>query len=255
MIRMTTNLAVLGTVFTLAFAAPAGAANAPPAYATAAVSDASRPDADKNVDADRKPAEMVVFAGIKPGDKVVDLLPGGGYFTRVFAKAVGPKGHVYAVVPDEMIKLRATAADPIKAIADDKGYGNVTVVTGPMAGFKVDAPADVVWTSRNYHDLHNKMFGPTDMTAFNKAVFAALKPGGTYIVLDHAAAPGSGFEATEALHRVDPEAVKKEVTAAGFQFVAADDTLKNAADDHTGKVFDANVRGKTDQFVLKFKKP
>jgi predicted methyltransferase len=255
MVRITPTLAVLGTVFALTAAMPANAASAPPAYATAAVNDASRPDADKNVDADRKPAEMVAFAGIKPGDKVVDLLPGGGYFTRVFAKAVGPKGHVYAVVPDEIIKLRATAADPIKAIAADKAYGNVSVVSGPIASFKVDAPVDVVWTSRNYHDLHNKMFGSPDMSAFNKAVFAALKPGGTYIVLDHAAAPGSGFEATETLHRVDPEAVKKEVTAAGFQFVGADDTLKNTSDDHTGKVFDANVRGKTDQFVLKFRKP
>src|SRR5437868_15312900 len=101
MVRITPTLAALGTALVLSLAAPAGAASAPPVYATAAVSDASRPDADNKVDADRKPAEMVAFAGIKPGDKVVDLLPGGGYFTRVFAKVVGPKGHVFAVVPDE----------------------------------------------------------------------------------------------------------------------------------------------------------
>lgn len=255
MLRVSTSFAALSLAFAVAFTVPTYAASAPPAYATAAVNDASRPEADKKADADRKPAEMVVFAGVKPGDKIVDLIPGGGYFTRVFAKVVGPKGKVYAVVPDEMVKLRATAADPIKAIAADKDYGNVTLETGPMASFKVSEPVDVVWTSRNYHDLHNKMFGPVDMAAFNKLVFNALKPGGVYIVLDHAAAPGSGFEATETLHRVDPEAVKKEVVAAGFKFEAEDNSLKNPADDHTAKVFDAGVRGKTDQFVLKFRKP
>lgn len=255
MLRVSTSFAALSLAFAVAFTAPTYAASAPPAYATAAVNDASRPDADKKVDADRKPAEMVVFAGIKPGDKVVDLIPGGGYFTRVFSKVVGPKGKVYAVVPDEMIKMRATAADPIKAIAADPGYSNVTMITGPIAAFKVNQPVDVIWTSRNYHDMHDKFFGPVDMAAFNKAVFAALKPGGVYIVLDHAAAPGSGFEATETLHRVDPEAVKKEVLAAGFKYDGEDDTLKNPADNHTTKIFDASVKGKTDQFVLKFRKP
>jgi predicted methyltransferase len=255
MLRVSTSFAALSLAFAVAFAMPAGAASAPPAYATAAVNDASRPEADKKADAERKPAEMVAFAGIKPGDKVVDLIPGSGYFTRIFAKVVGAKGKVYAVVPDEMVKMRATMADPIKAIAADPGYANVTLVTGPIAAFKVEQPVDVIWTSRNYHDMHDKFFGPVDMAAFNKAVFAALKPGGAYIVLDHAAAPGSGFEATETLHRVDPEAVKKEVLAAGFKFDGEDNALKNPADDHTAKVFDAGVRGKTDQFVLKFRKP
>jgi predicted methyltransferase len=253
MIRLTATLAALGAAVTLYAAAPAMAADA--AFITAAVSDASRPEADKTADADRKPAEMLAFAGIKPGDKVADLMPGGGYFTRIFAKAVGPNGKVYAVIPDEFLKVRATGADSIKAIAADPGYKNVIVVTTPLAAFKPAEPLDVVWTSRNYHDYHNKMFGPMDMAAYNKAVFAALKPGGVYIVLDHAAAPGSGFEATETLHRVDAEAVKKEVLAAGFKLDGESSALKSAADDHTGKVFDSGVRGHTDQFVLKFRKP
>ncbi len=249
MLRLFTVAAVFGAA--LAFqAAPAAAADA-----GAILNDASRPAADKAADADRKPGEMLAFAGIKAGDKVADLIPGGGYFTRIFSKVVGPSGKVYAVVSDEILKVRATAADPVKAIAAETGYSNVTVVNGTLSGFKAAEPLDVVWTSRNYHDFHNQMFGPVDMAAYNKAVFAALKPGGTYIVLDHTAAAGTGFGATESLHRVDPEAVKKEVMAAGFRFDGESSALKSTADDHTGKIFDSGVRGHTDQFVLKFKKP
>ena len=253
MLRLTATLAAFGAAFTLYAAAPSMAADA--AFITAAVSDASRPDADKAADADRKPADMLAFAGVKPGEKIADLMPGGGYFTRLFSKAVGANGKVYAVVPDEMLKVRATAGDAIKAIAADPGYKNVTVVNGSLAAFKAAEPLDLVWTSRNYHDYHNKMFGPLDMAAYNKAVFAALKPGGVYIVLDHAAAAGSGFEATDSLHRVDAEAVKKEVMAAGFKLDGESNVLKSTADDHTSKIFDSGVKGKTDQFVLKFRKP
>ncbi len=254
MLRHLTVLAAMGFGIALGAIAPLTAADMP-AHVTAAVGDASRPDADKARDADRKPGEMVVFAGIKPGDKVADLIPGGGYFTRVFAKTVGAKGKVYAFVPEEFLKMRATAADGLKALATDPGYANLNVISAPMAAFKAPEALDAVWTSQNYHDLHNKMFGPADMAAVNKAVFAALKSGGVYVVLDHSATAGSGFSATETLHRVDAEAVKAEVMAAGFKFDGQSDALKNPADDRTGKVFDAGMRGKSDQFVLKFRKP
>ena len=254
--RPTSLGALMGAAFGAALTLFAGTAMAAEAaYVSAAIADASRPEADKAADADRKPAEMLAFAGVKPGEKVADLMPGGGYFTRVFAKAVGANGKVYAVVPDELLKMRATGGDAIKAIAADAGYKNVVVVNGSMGAFKVAEPLDVVWTSRNYHDFHNKMFGPLDMAAYNKAVFAALKPGGVYIVLDHTAAPGSGFEATESLHRVDPEAVKKEVMAAGFKFDSESNILKSTTDDHSGKIFDSGMHNHTDQFVLKFRKP
>jgi len=238
----------------LGLAASAGAANSAPAYIDAAVNDASRPAADKTRDADRKPADMLVFAAVKPGAKVADIIPGGGYFTRLFAKAVGPKGHVYAFVPDELLKKRATAADGIKALAADPGYSNLSVTEGPVSGFSAPEALDLAWTSQNYHDLHNWV-SPEDLAAFNKAVFAALKPGGIYVVLDHVAAAGAPADVTETLHRIDPAVVKNEVTAAGFQFDGASDVLKHPADDHTAKVFDAGVRGKTDQFILKFRKP
>jgi predicted methyltransferase len=232
----------------------AGRAHALPSYVNAAVNDPNRPDADKVRDADRKPGEMLAFSGLKSGAKVADVIPGGGYFTRLFAKAVGSQGHVYAFVPDELLKKRATAADGIKSLAADPGYANVSVIEGPINSFSTPQPLDLVWTSQNYHDLHN-WASPGDLATFNKAVFAALKPGGVYIVLDHVAAAGAPAAVTETLHRIDPAVVKQEVVAAGFKFEGQSDVLKHPADDHTAKVFDASVRGKTDQFVLKFRKP
>jgi predicted methyltransferase len=236
----------------LACGISAGASLAP--YISAAVNDPSRPDADKARDGDRKPGEMLAFSGVKRGSNVADLIPGGGYFTRLFAKAVGPKGHVYAFVPDELLKKRATAADGVKALAADPGFSNVSVIDGPISDLHAPQPLDIVWTSQNYHDLHN-WTSAENLAAFNKSVFAALKPGGVFIVLDHVAASGAPANVTETLHRIDPAVVKQEVVAAGFTFEGASDVLKNSADDHTAKVFDASVRGKTDQFILKFRKP
>jgi predicted methyltransferase len=161
---------------------------------------------------------------------------------------------VYAFVPEELLKKRATAADGIKALSVDPGYPNVSVIEAPINGFNAPEPLDVAWTSQNYHDLHN-WASAEDLAAFNKAVFAALKPGGVYIVLDHVAAAGAPAEVTETLHRIDPAVVKKEVIAAGFKLDGNSDALKHPDDDHTVKVFDAGVRGKTDQFILKFRKP
>ncbi len=226
-------------------------------YANAAIRDKNRPAEDVARDADRKPADMVAFAGIKPGDKVVDLIPGKGYFTRIFAKVVGPHGHVYAYVPSELDETILKGKPPtVIAITDDKArYPNVSLIRAPVAKFATPQPVDVVWTSQNYHDMHDTFMGPVDLSVANKAIYDALKPGGVYIVLDHAASPGSGLRDTNTLHRIDPEAVKKEVTAAGFEFAGETDVLKNAADPHTANVFDKSIRGKTDQFVLKFRKP
>ena len=231
----------------LAFAVAAPAFAADSAFLTKAVADASRPAADKDVDADRKPVETLAFSGLKAGDKVVDFFPGGGYFTRIFAKSVGGVGKVFALGTD------GPRADPIKAIAADAGYTNVTFVAyTPGMPVKLPEPVDFFWTSRNYHDFHN--IPGMDIAALNKSIYDSLKPGGIYIVLDHAAAAGSGVTATNTLHRIDAEAVKKEVTAAGFKFVGESKVLAHPADDHTQKVFEGAVKGKTDQFILKFQK-
>jgi predicted methyltransferase len=122
-----------------------------------------------------------------------------------------------------------------------------------VAALSLPQNVDMVWTSRNYHDFHNvKDLNVADL---DKAVFQALKPGGIYIVLDHAAEAGSGFRDTSTLHRIDEAAVKQEVESAGFKFVGASDALRNKDDDHTAKVFDSAIKGRTDQFILKFMKP
>ena len=112
---------------------------------------------------------------------------------------------------------------------------------------------DVVWTSQNYHDVHNVK--DIDVAVFNKAILASLKPGGTYIVIDLAGEKGSGFTATSTLHRSDPEAVKAEVIAAGFEFVGSSDVIANPADDHKAAVFEQGQHDKTDRYVLAFRKP
>jgi predicted methyltransferase len=244
-------------LFALLAAAPfAQAADPVPAPIAAAVADSGRPDADKQRDADRKPGESVAFAGIKAGDKVVDLLPGGGYFTRVFSKVVGSKGLVYAVAPPKRPDAPAGAPEPsaaVAAIAADPAYPNVRVLTARATEFTVPEPVDVVWTSLNYHDVRNAP--NSDMKAFAATVLKALKPGGVFIVIDHAAEAGSGPRDSSTLHRSDPELVKTEMTSAGFKFDGASDVLKHPNDPHTSRVHDPSVRGKTDQFLLKFSKP
>ena len=226
-----------------------------PANIKAAVADSNRPAADKERDANRKPGETLEFLGVKSGEKVGELLPGGGYFTRLFSKAAGPKGHVYALVPERPANAPADMPDlaaRAKEIAADAHYKNVTVVIAPLTSLAAPMPVDLVFTSQNYHDLHNF---PVDVVGYNKGVLNSLKPGGLYVVLDHSAAAGSGLRDTKTLHRIDAEVVKKEVTDAGFEFVGASDVLANAADPRTATVFDPSIRGKTDQFILKFRKP
>lgn len=215
----------------------------------AAVADATRPAADAARDADRKPAQVIAFSGMKPGDKIADLIPGGGYYTRIFAKVVGAQGHVYAAVPLIMAS-RPGALDGLNAIA--AANPNVTATAVDFATMRFPEQLDLIWTSENYHDFHN--IPNMDVVALNRVIFAALKPGGVYIVEDHSA-PGAGLAVTSTLHRIDPDAVVREVEAAGFVLDGRSTALANPADPHTAGVRDPSIRGKTDKFVLKFRKP
>jgi predicted methyltransferase len=226
-----------------------------PAAIAAAVASDVRPDADRQRDARRKPAETLAFAGIKPGDQVGELLPGGGYFTRLISQVVGPNGHVYALAPPPLPSAPPDMPDfsaRVRAIAADPHFANLSVVLQPLSNVTFPAKLDLVWTSQNYHDFHNA--AGVQIAVLNSQVFEALKPGGVYFVLDHAA-PGAGGSVTSTLHRIDPETVKKEVTAAGFVLEASSDLLRSAEDPHTVAVFDPSIRGNTDQFILKFRKP
>jgi predicted methyltransferase len=231
-------------------------AAAPTAKMKAAVADSGRPSADTARDENRKPAEMLAFAGIGPGKVVADMLPGGGYFTRIFAKAVEPNGRVYAYFGTQYdARLKTQNKDPDNQFSDLKQtYKNLGVIHGPLPQFVTPEPVDVVWTSDNYHDMHNKAYA-MDVNEVNKAVFKSLKPGGYYVIIDHKAADSAGDDVTEKMHRVKESTVKQEVEAAGFKLVAEGKDLAYSSDDGSKPVFDSNVRGKTNQFMLKFQKP
>jgi predicted methyltransferase len=248
---------IAAAIASLTLGATLAAVGAPartPAYIAAAVADKNRPAEDVARDPNRKPAAMLEFAGIKPGMKVVDLIPGKGYFTRLFAVAVGPKGWVYAFEPTEFDGVYAERHVPVPTGGDPK-YPNFNFIHQSITKFVLPEKVDLVWTSQNYHDLHDKFAGPVDLAVANKAIYDALKPGGYYIVLDHAAQAGSGLRDTDTLHRIDPAVVKKEVEAAGFKFVGESKVLRNPKDPHTALVFDKSIRGHTDQFIYKFQKP
>jgi len=228
-----------------------------PARASEATQDSNlvtgRPADDIARDADRKPAELIAFAQIKAGQTVVDYIPGKGYFTRLFSNAVGAQGAVYSVVPQFLLdKFKDRPRPP--SVALEPAHANVHDVVSNDASLNVPAKADLVWTAQNYHDVH--IAGGAKATGqLNKAVFDALKPGGLYVVLDHAAATGQDDATMAKLHRIERAVVVKEVTDAGFVLDGESTVLSNPADPHTANVFDPSIRGKTDQFILRFKKP
>ncbi len=246
--------ALSASIATLAFAAPAAVNPAPVnKRVAAAVADAGR-GADKDADVRRHPAEVISFSGVKAGDKVVDLIPGSGYFTKIFSKVVGPTGHVYMIWPNEYAK--EAQPDPVKnADLAKTGYPNTSVILQPGAAFAAPEPVDLVFTVQNYHDYPDKFMGKIDPAVLNKAVFKALKPGGVFLIVDHTAEAGSGLRDTDTLHRIDPAIVKKQVTEAGFVYEGESTVLKNPADDLKKVVFDKAIRGHTDQFIYKFRKP
>lgn len=227
-----------------------------PGHIAAAVAKTTRPEADRVRDPLRRPGDILAFAGVKKGDVVVDFWPGGGYFTRLFSAAVGPRGTVFAVSPQELVdKFGDRAKAGMERLKGDPNTPNVTGLFVPAAQFGVGQQVDIVFTMQNYHDLHAKFMEGTDVAAYNRAVFASLKPGGVYIVGDHAAAPGSDVSSSETLHRIDPAIVRREVEAAGFVYVRSLDVLRRSDDPHTARIFEDSIHDRTDRFILKFRKP
>ncbi|HSS13433.1 MAG TPA: hypothetical protein VLL04_06060 [Rhizomicrobium sp.] len=230
------------------FCAPAFAQSVPPAIA-ASVADTARPDTDKERDANRKPGETMAFAGVKPGMTVAELAPGRGYYTRLLAKAVGPKGKVFALVTAGQA-ARPGGLDALNALA--AAYPNIKIVTVDYASMTLPEKADLFWTTENYHDFHN---GPTaDIAALDKSVFNNLKPGGIFYVEDHRAADGAGLEATSKFHRMDEAVAKTELTGAGFKLDAEGDLLHNPADNRAGANSETG-HFVSDRFMLRMKKP
>ena len=220
-----------------------------------ALADPARAAQREAADARRKPGPLIALAGIKPGDKVLDLIPGDGYWTRIFSKIVGPEGKVYAVWPEPYARTATGNVHTLRQLSADKYYGNIVTEVQPTTMLTAPEPLDVVWTSQNYHDYPDEFMGKGDPSILNKAVFQILKPGGTYMIIDHAAKPGRGMADTDTLHRIDPEGVRRQVEAAGFRFAGESKVLANPDDPLDVPVFDKSIRGRTSQFAYKFVKP
>ena len=230
--------------------AEAGAVAAADAYADV-VADPSRPAADVERDPLRHPADILAFARVAPGDRIADVRPGAGYFTTLFSLAVGPSGHVYGFIPN-----RTAERDNVTFAPVDERLANTSKVNGDLdaASFAFGEPLDIVFMSQEYHDFTIPRFG-VDVERMNARVFEVLKPGGLYVLIDHEATAGTGISVAGTLHRIEGSALRKQVEAAGFVFDGETQVLRNPADDHSINVFDAAIRGKTDQFVYRFRKP
>ncbi len=244
---------VFVAIATLSIGASAAAAPVAKAGIVAAVSDPSRPEKDRAMDAARHPADLLTLLHLAPGQTIADVWP-GDYWDRLFADVVGPTGKVYAVHLPEADKVEK-ATTPADGSMPLPGHANIVAVVSHADTFALPTRADVIWMRQNYHDLYDPFMGPANVAAFDKAVYRALKPGGRFVVIDHVAPDGSKLASTNTTHRIDPAVVKADMAAAGFTFVGESDALRNPADPHTALVFDPSIRGHTDQFVYVFQRP
>lgn len=238
------------TVFALT--APGYAADAIPSYVAAAVADKDRPKDDTDRDADRHPAEIMTMTELKPGGRAVDVGPGRtGYYTKIMSRIVGANGKVFMFNPTWVAEKFPVAVEGA-SILNKAGFTNVEGSVQPMAEIKFDQPVDLIFMSQLYHD---QVWQKIDVAKMNKTIFNALKPGGVFFVIDHTGPGVTTVEQIDKTHRIEPALVKQQVLAAGFELVAESDLLKNPADPKTANVFDPSIRGKTDQFVFKFRRP
>jgi predicted methyltransferase len=205
-----------------------------------------------------KLSELIRFARVETGSTVIDVYPGDGDWTRLFSDVVGPEGRVYSFVPTEIAAVMEDQLGRMQTLSKEPGRENVEAVSADLvAMLEVTQPADVLWLHLFYHDLHTKLIEAKGATAtdFNRAVYERLKPGGSYVIVDHAAAAGAGTSDAQSLHRIDPASVRKEVEAAGFVLDAESTMLAKKDDPHSIKVFDPSIKGETDRFAYRFVKP
>jgi len=262
--RMLVAMALAATILSGCSQAETTDAEASPAYSAkqynAAIADIARTDADRHFDVNRQPGELLAFAQIDEGEVVGDYIMGGGYLTRLLAMAVGSNGKVYAFQPAEFIRFRpeyATEQDEAVApYADAQGnQERVIPLRGPIAEPGFPEPLDTIITVMNLHDLYIDAMPAGTAERAIAALYAALKPGGKLVVVDHRAADGTGTETTDALHRIDKQTVIDALTASGFQLEEESDLYARVDDPHEANVFDETIRGRTDQFALRFVKP
>ena len=205
-----------------------------------------------------KQSELIRFGRVDAGSTVIDVYPGDGDWTRLFSGIVGPEGRVYSFVPAEVADFKNDPVGRMRALAKEPGRENVEAVSADLVALpEVTQPADLLWLHLFYHDLHTALIKKKGATAadFNRTVYGRLKPGGCYVIVDHAAAAGAGTGDAQSLHRIDPASVRKEVVAAGFVLDAESTILANKDDQHSIKVFDPSIKGETDRFAYRFVMP
>ena len=212
-----------------------------------------RSEADKARDAGRRPAEVIEFLGIEPGMTVIDLIAAGGWYSEVLSEAVGPKGKVYAQNPAVVLQFREGANEKaISARVKDGRLPNVERLNREIDDLGLEpGSVDAAITALNFHDIYNGR-GPEAAEGFLAVTMVILEPGGVLGIIDHVGVAGAD---NAELHRIEPGKVEALAVAAGFEVAGQSDALANTADDHTKGVFDPSVRGKTDRFVMKLRKP
>ncbi len=256
------------------FLAACGRSEAPPATATgpatpppaaqpasppppadpivAAVKDPTRIAEARARDAFRKPAEILAFAGVQPGDSVVEIVPGAGYDTALLSRVVGPSGRVYSVDSERLFEYMPSLRESFPKFIEADPRDNVEYSVQRLDALEMPAQVDFFWMSMFYHDT---VWLGVDRAAMNRYIYEHLKPGGVYLVVDHHAAAGAGEAVAKDIHRIDAEQVRREVEAAGFRLAAMSDALMNMDDPRDVSVFDEALRGRTDRFAYKFVKP
>jgi predicted methyltransferase len=205
-----------------------------------------------------KQSELIKFARVDAGSTIIDVYPGDGDWTRLFSEIVGPKGRVYSFVPAEVAHFKNDPVGRMRTLAKEPGRENVEAVSADLIAMpEATQPADVLWLHLFYHDLHTELMQAKGATAaqFNREVYERLKPGGRYVIIDHAAAVGTGTSSAQSLHRIEPASVREEVEAAGFELDAESTMLASGDDTHSIKVFDPSIKGETDRFAYRFVKP
>jgi len=217
-----------------------------------AVDDAARGEQAHARDASRKPAEILRFSGIKPGDVVLEIAPAGGYYTALLSRVVADRGRVYAVDPERIFEHFPDARKGFPSFMEADPRGNVIYSTQFLDEIDIPEPVDQVWMVLYYHDT---VWTGEDRLKMNRAFYDLLKPGGVYLVVDHQAVEGAGDAVTGELHRIDAGVARADIEAAGFELDAESDVLANPADPRTDSVFAPERRGRTDRFVWRYRKP
>lgn len=251
---MKASLTIAAAAATVALTGGSAAWCKPAPNHLAAVADTTRPKRDTDRDALHKAPETLAYLDVRPGQVLVDLLPGGGYFTRLFSRAVGPQGKVYGVLAKPVGNAPPPGnPSPASAITPDASYQNVTTMEADLATLVLPGKADLIWTSKGYWALYRE---PRDVPrAVAKALYANLKPGGAFVILENAASADTPLDRQLTLHRIDPAIIRADMVAAGFRYEGESKLFANPSDDHTKPPSDPSLAGHPDQFLYTFRKP